>query len=539
MGQVNENIEIPSRGRPKKKSDLDDTPFNFDEHGRTQTPTDYNYGNTDDYRNSNSINQIQGQTIKGQQNQHLKDQKTIPCSNVDSNSRIYKDDNIIKEEYEYENTFVHAETKQAQNINMYRDESLMQNRNENNEYKYETTYIKNYMTDLNEIAKVNCKNNFFMFAGKTNNTNQNNAFQYVNKTPQTLKKDKQNNYNYGDRLYSNTYNAVNGSKFGQNNQLINSKDYNTNIPNNPESQNFVEYCEDDKYDYSSAYVVNNQIQVSNPQLINTTTNLNNQTEHFQFQEQYPNYTNSNSYNTPQDFVQLEGLQYVNQTQNYVDNGNYNDQGKANAWMSKKKRRNSSFTQKYQKNTVNSSLVPSEFSSIKFMTQPENTKKRYLGTLKQSFIKVPSNNTILPLYLNSSSSYDNLNYQEFDRIAANFLKKASNFDYENITVQQLKILMKEFGLSHTGKKHELIERVKNTGNLIAEKTRMDCVTNIKSKNPQIIKEKNENIHVNVSIEKHKNKSKNLFMPNIEDKGKQENIVKKTGCFEDEEEEWFHY
>ncbi|TBT97086.1 hypothetical protein CWI39_3191p0010, partial [Hamiltosporidium magnivora] len=54
----------------------------------------------------------------------------------------------------------------------------------------------------------------------------------------------------------------------------------------------------------------------------------------------------------------------------------------------------------------------------------------------------------------------------------FLNKTVELDYENVTVQQLKAIMKEFGLNHTGKKIDLIDRVKTTITKIEERKRKD-------------------------------------------------------------------
>lgn len=144
-----------------------------------------------------------------------------------------------------------------------------------------------------------------------------------------------------------------------------------------------------------------------------------------------------------------------------------------SWMNRKKRKNNPFVWQYPKNNDNPQIIPpSEYSSVDYVNSLDNSaQKMYIGTIKRPAFteKNVSNNTILPLFLNSSSHYDSsASKQEFDKIACAFMAKTECLDYENVTVQQLKLLMKEFGLSHTGKKQELIERMKHTAGMIRDK-----------------------------------------------------------------------
>lgn len=158
------------------------------------------------------------------------------------------------------------------------------------------------------------------------------------------------------------------------------------------------------------------------------------------------------------------------------------------WMQRKKRKNNPYLWQYIKKQENGHLCPpSEYSSLEYVKSLEKKgKKVYLGTLKRPSYteKIQCNNTILPLFLNSSSSYESsTSRQEFDKIAKTFLSKIEFLDYENVTVQQLKILMKEFGLSHTGKKLELIDRMKQTASMIRDRMKGRIGSNIENKNPK--------------------------------------------------------
>lgn len=116
-----------------------------------------------------------------------------------------------------------------------------------------------------------------------------------------------------------------------------------------------------------------------------------------------------------------------------------------------------------------------------------SNKMYLGTIKKNEThKKINNNSVLPLYMANYSNNDlnglsvdksinstnlqrnqihrntpNMKQDEFKMISSSFLHKTKKIDLENITVYQLKLLMKEYGLNHTGKKSELIMRVRET------------------------------------------------------------------------------
>lgn len=147
----------------------------------------------------------------------------------------------------------------------------------------------------------------------------------------------------------------------------------------------------------------------------------------------------------------------------------------NPWMNKKKRKNNPLLWQYIKQHQEfypGIMHPSKYSSLDFVQGMNRTQKMYLGSIRRMPIMEKNNsNTILPLYLNSASILENsVHYAEFVRVSRSFFARIKGIDYENVTVQQLKNIMKEFGLNHTGKKIDLIERVKNTKDIIGEKMR---------------------------------------------------------------------
>lgn len=151
----------------------------------------------------------------------------------------------------------------------------------------------------------------------------------------------------------------------------------------------------------------------------------------------------------------------------------------NPWMNKKKRKNNPLLWQYIKQHQDfypGIMHPSKYSSLDFIQGMNKTQKMYLGSIKRMpIIEKNNSNSILPLYLNSASILENsMHHTEFMRVSKSFFARIKNLDYENVTVQQLKNIMKEFGLNHTGKKIDLIERVKSTKDLISEKLKEEKV-----------------------------------------------------------------
>lgn len=457
MANGNENIEIPSRGRPKKRSDLDDTQFRPGEQNASSWG--YNLEYEDDYRR-----EIVMEPPYNNNNTEMRfmDESCGANPETDVYNRIYKKPCIAQNEKLPNAAFVNTETHVLRNINTSKDKYSMYNRNENSEYNYETGMFKNDKMLQNHHNNVRTND----LVGKIIPANSRNIFP-------GHKRDKSNNYN--ERSYSNTYNAINGNKYGHTNGYNRSKMYKQSGPGNQKPRNFTDFKDSDKYDFTDKnYGMVNQMSVpQSPYMTHPNAmSIQNPNNPYPIQGQNTDFMVDNGQFQPGVFIQ-DNLQPASVRVGGPEMQSLPDQLMTNSWLSRKKRKNNPYLHTYLKPQDGQAppMSPAEFSSVNYINSTENTQKMYLGTLKQSYTRAQTNNTILPLFLNSSSCYDNPSSHEFDKIATTFLQKSDNFDYENVTVQQLKVLMKEFGLSHTGKKHELIDRVKNTVNLIRDKLKM--------------------------------------------------------------------
>lgn len=135
-------------------------------------------------------------------------------------------------------------------------------------------------------------------------------------------------------------------------------------------------------------------------------------------------------------------------------------GHNGSWMNRKKRKNNPLLLQYIRNnqTFHPSIIhPSKYSSLDFIQGVDNGQKMYLGSVKRTAAEKSNGNSIFPLFLNSNKEITD----EFKDVVQNFKNSVNGLDFNNVTVQQLKNLMKEFGLNHTGKKNELIERLQST------------------------------------------------------------------------------
>lgn len=127
---------------------------------------------------------------------------------------------------------------------------------------------------------------------------------------------------------------------------------------------------------------------------------------------------------------------------------------SNPWYNRKKRKTNPLLWQYSKETSQTIMHPSKYSSLDYI---QGVDKPYPLSSKRSLGDRESNNSILPLYLSSNKEMT----EEYKEVVGNFKQKISELDFTNVTVQQLKIFMREFGLNHTGKKNELIDRLKST------------------------------------------------------------------------------
>ncbi|KAI5192317.1 hypothetical protein NEMIN01_1946 [Nematocida minor] len=165
------------------------------------------------------------------------------------------------------------------------------------------------------------------------------------------------------------------------------------------------------------------------------------------------------------FNQMSNVAYTDKPEqmSYID-----------AWYTKKRRR---------PYVAPWSYVPEDKSGMyeqdiaPYMSRKPETKKQKmcLGVMKKPapMTEKSTLNSILPLYLNSTTSFEGPSQKkEFLKISDSFMNRVSGIDYDALTVQQLKSIMKEFGLSYTGKKHELINRIQQTCHKIKQKQTQD-------------------------------------------------------------------
>lgn len=134
-------------------------------------------------------------------------------------------------------------------------------------------------------------------------------------------------------------------------------------------------------------------------------------------------------------------------------------GQTSIWMNRKKRKSNPLLWQYIKSNqgLHPSIVhPSKYSSLDFIQGTDDSQKMYLGAVRKSPPERGGGNSIFPLFLNSNKGVTD----EFREVVQNFRASVGELDFGNVTVQQLKGLMKEFGLNHTGKKNELIERLQD-------------------------------------------------------------------------------
>lgn len=125
------------------------------------------------------------------------------------------------------------------------------------------------------------------------------------------------------------------------------------------------------------------------------------------------------------------------------------------YSSRKKRRNnpgfgnaSSFKQEH-----GTAFPPSKFSSLEFVQGSNNRKTMINMEPKQH--ERSKNNHILPMVLESNK----ILVEEYAAVVRSFKSTVAQLDLNNVTVFQLKSLMKEYGLNHAGKKNELITHIK--------------------------------------------------------------------------------
>ncbi|KAI4293231.1 hypothetical protein PAPHI01_2505 [Pancytospora philotis] len=125
------------------------------------------------------------------------------------------------------------------------------------------------------------------------------------------------------------------------------------------------------------------------------------------------------------------------------------------YSTRKKRRSnpSSWSTSSLKQEHGYSIPPSQFSSLEFI-KGINGPSTAQGTQARQPEK-SRNNHILPMILESNK----ILVDEYAVVVQSFKQNVAQLDFNNVTVCQLKSLMKEYGLSHGGKKNELIAQAK--------------------------------------------------------------------------------
>ncbi|KAK6089200.1 hypothetical protein P3W45_001827 [Vairimorpha bombi] len=185
----------------------------------------------------------------------------------------------------------------------------------------------------------------------------------------------------------------------------------------------------------------------------------------------PNINSANYYKPPQN------PNFFRQSPNYFRPSINQADLIENSWTYKKKRKNNPIMWNYVKNSGDGFqplIHPSKYSSLDYIQGNDIFSRKHN-------LERDCNNTILPLFLNSNKELN----EEYSQVINNFKGKVSELDFTNVTVHQLKLLMREFGLNHTGKKNELIDRAKSTLKKIDV-----SVTNAKKRATEEAKEENK-------------------------------------------------
>jgi len=164
------------------------------------------------------------------------------------------------------------------------------------------------------------------------------------------------------------------------------------------------------------------------------------------------------------------------------------------WKCRKKKRTDSGMWACSKVPGISEYVPRPLMRTKRHPAEHRTQKLCLGVIKKQTPQQEKNtiNSILPLYLNATTSFEGeAQKSEFMKISRNFIEKVDGIDCESLTVQQLKGIMKEFGLNYTGKKHELIARIEQTYHKIVQKQEKEGISEIEQCGYAVEKEAEDN------------------------------------------------
>ncbi|KAM0673174.1 hypothetical protein GVAV_003337 [Gurleya vavrai] len=442
------NIKNYNNVRKQDLSNFESQNFNYVNNQNFINLQNQNYNN----RNSFTQVPVSNQVI----NKHLNTNDFKLANNNISSNHIKSDSNL---------NYFSPTNKFNKNMKIMNDSP-----NANSNYKYtegnsNMLSYQNFNIKNNDNDLTNNKDSNFFVSQIPNH--ENNLFYHKNNS-QKIIDENQLVKSYNNRTYTNQ-NLQNNNTDNHNNQY---KDYFRNPANN--------YIHEDKTD-KSQQIFNNNIdyfknidnRIENKKNIFDRFNeAKNELERTIYCTENSKELSHISNNPLQSYNKFDQLQ-ANRSYPQPDypNVHYKDISpnhfmSENPWLNRKKRKTSPLLWNYlnKNRSAVSSMIPTQASHIEFM----KGHKAFIGHLKKPMNTTEKkivNYTILPLLLNSNYYDNNVNSEEFILISNAFNKKIENIDYENITVQQLKTIMKEFGLNHTGKKVELIERMKETSDKI--------------------------------------------------------------------------
>ncbi len=171
--------------------------------------------------------------------------------------------------------------------------------------------------------------------------------------------------------------------------------------------------------------------------------------------------------------------------------NYREQG---IFCGLRKKRKTSFSTLHSSAIKNykSTIPPSRYSSLEYIKGIENTTETQQPITQQQIPrKINLNNSLLGVIIDS----DKIPTEDQIDVINSYKNDVASLDLDNITVFQLKALMKEYGLNPLGKKIDLINCVKETVKkalILKEKAEKGNQQNSKNQNKSEVEPEAENI-----------------------------------------------
>ncbi|KAL6121522.1 hypothetical protein NUSPORA_01540 [Nucleospora cyclopteri] len=132
----------------------------------------------------------------------------------------------------------------------------------------------------------------------------------------------------------------------------------------------------------------------------------------------------------------------------IEKGRRSESTMGTPWLNRKRRRNGPMLYNrmhYKKDPYNLDH-PSKYSSYNYIR----------GINDKPELDVQSDCRVLGMYAMGTKKINEIS----DKIIAKFTAELARMDCNSVTVYQLKSLMKAFGLNYTGKKNELLRKIKN-------------------------------------------------------------------------------